>query len=121
MPPKDKSATKAAVEPTDEKVTISIKDENGRQYRLSSDELGPADDLVCRQQLGFPAAHFLEHFSGDSLLVVMWLARRKTGEPNLPFQKVLSKYSTYQALNSLEVEVEGLDEADEAPLAEEDS
>ena len=122
MPPKDKSAKTSALQQAhDDAVTIVIKDKEGRTYRLRSDELGPADDLVCRQQTGFPTSHFLENFSGDTLLVVIWLARRKAGEANLPFQKILARYPSNKDLEALEVDIEGLDEDDDHPLADDDS
>jgi len=103
MPPKNKNA--GTQDDTPESMVITVI-EDGKTYRLRSDELGPADDLACRQQIGYPSGHFLENFGGDSVLVVLWLARRKQGEPNLPFQKVLEKYPTYKAMEALDFEVE---------------
>lgn len=103
MPPKNKNAGTRDDAPESMVITVI---EDGKTYRLRSDELGPADDLACRQQIGYPAGHFLENFGGDSVLVVLWLARRKQGEPNLPFQKVLEKYPTYAAMEALDFEVE---------------
>ncbi len=117
MPPRDRAA--ASPENSSGVTVITITD-GTKKYELRSDELGPADDLVSRQQTGYPVAHFLEKFSSDSMVVVIWMARRKSGEPNLLFQSVLNQFPTYADLNALDAQVEyddGEDE-DESPLPE---
>lgn len=115
MPPKDKSNKKN--EPQEQ--VVSIKD-GDKTYRLSTDDLGPADDLVARQQTGFPVSHFMDTFGADAFVVFIWMARRKSGEPNLTFNEVIKKYPNYSALNSLEAEWEE-QEADSDPLPDETS
>lgn len=119
MPPKDKTEKakqSASEKPNHLQITIT---EDGKQYRLRSDELGPADDLACRQATGYPVGHFLDNFSSDSYVVVIWVARRKHGEPNLPFGKVLDAYPTYAAFSDLDVDVK-YDNEEPDPLADED-
>lgn len=117
MPPKAKGKSAATSESG---AFITIKD-GDKTYNLSSDELGPGDDLVCRQQTGFPVTHFFDPFAGDSMTVVIWMARRKSGEPNLGYQAVLADYPTYKSLEGLEAEFDEVEDvkkkaADEDPL-----
>ena len=114
MPPKNQNKE---AESQDQVVTIKDGD---KTYRLSTDDLGPADDLVARQQTGFPVSHFMDTFGADAFVVFIWMARRKSGEPNLTFNEVIKKYPTYKALNSLEAEWEG-EEVDSDPLPDETS
>lgn len=119
MPPKATKADKAA---ETEAQVITIRDTKAeKSYRLSTDDLGPADDLMARQQTGFPVSHFMDTFGADAFVVFIWMARRKSGEPNLSFHEVIKKYPTYKDLNSLEAEWEGEDQEEVDPLAEEDS
>lgn len=129
MPPKKKKVTVSGSKEEGEEqkhVTITITD-GDKSYRLRSDELGPGDDLVARQQTGYPVGHFLENFSSDSMVVVIWMARRKSGEPNLGFQNVMSKYPTYASFSKLDAEIvyDGEGEDDDSddgdgPLADDD-
>jgi hypothetical protein len=115
MPPKDKAKSAAKSEGG---AVITITD-GDRKYKLASDELGPADDLASRQATGYPVGHFLETFSSDSMVVVIWMARRKTGEPNLAFQSVMADYPTYAAFKDLKADYVTPDDED-APEVEAD-
>jgi hypothetical protein len=115
MPPKDK---KLGSKPVDDdeavKATLIVKD-GDKEYRLHTDDFGPADTMACRQQTGLPVEHYMTNIGLDSMIVIIWVARRNSGEPNLAFQKVLSKYGTTEAVNALEFEIEYDD--DEEPEA----
>lgn len=84
----------------------------GKTYDLDPSKLGPGDDLICRQQVGFPLQGFLtqEVFGADSLLVLVWTCRRKAGEPNLTFAEVLAEYPTYESLNDAGFDIESIDD-----------
>ena len=120
MPPKNKGKSAAQGK---KGAVITITD-GSKRYVLRSSELGPGDDLVSRQQTGYPVGHFLETFSSDSMVVVIWMARRKSGEPNLSFQAVLADYPTYDDFEGLEAdfeEVSAKEEEAEDPLDDEPS
>lgn len=86
---------------------------------LDFDQLGPADDLLARQQAGFPVSTFvgMAAFSGDSLLVLWWLARRKNGERRLAFGNVLKDFPTNKAIEEAGFKAEWVtaDELDADP------
>ena len=89
---------------------------DGKVYDISPSQLGPGDDLVTRQQVGFPLMPFLREdvFGADSILILLWTGRRKNGEPNLTFNDVLAEYPTYEALENIDFEIESIDEDPEA-------
>lgn len=94
----------------------------GRMYRLSESDLGPGDDLICRAQTGayvggegFALTGLMARLSNgdvtrvgtDVLLLVVWFARRKNGEPNLTFTEVLNDSgSSAELMRDLKMEVE---------------
>lgn len=110
MPPKPQTtlaareANKTEEEP--DPVYTMVVEEGDKTYRLKSDELGPADRLACRQQTGLSLQEVMTRFDTDSVLFILWLARRKSGEPNLGFQQVLSKYPTDTSLSKIGFHVE---------------
>lgn len=118
MPPKNQNAAESV--PNRLKITIK---EGTKTYVLDSDDLGPADERICRQETGFPLAHFLSQFGPDSIVACVWQARRKSGEPNLSYAQVEKRYPTYKSLDALDVEFDTDFEDEEAPdpLADEDS
>lgn len=73
---------------------------SGKTLELDTTQLGPGDDLVSRQQTGFPVTGFLDQaaIGADSLLILWWMARRKNGEPALTFAEVLLEFPSYQAI-----------------------
>lgn len=114
MPPKNVVAEQKAEE--QETYTVVITD-GDKTYRLNTDSLGPADDLIARQQTGFPVSQFIQTGGNDSLVAMIWMARRKAGEPNLAFQQVLKHYPTNSSLNALEVKFEDSKGEEIDPLA----
>jgi hypothetical protein len=111
---------KATPDEEETPVYVMVVKEGDKTYRLKSDELGPADRLACRQQTGLSLQEVMSRFDTDSVLFVLWLARRKSGEPNLAFNQVLSKYPTDASLGKIDFHVEDRDgnevEVDEDPL-----
>ena len=105
MPAKEKKIG-AAVETEEEvdKATLIVKD-GDKEYRVHSDDFGPADTMVCRQQTGLPVEHYLTDIGADTMLIVIWMARRKSGEPNLPFANVMKRYKTNADMNKLEFDI----------------
>ncbi len=107
--------------PEEDPVYVMVVKERDKTYKLRSDELGPADRLACRQQTGLSLQEVMARQDTDTPLFILWLARRKSGEPNLPFQKVLDKYPTDKLVNTLDFKIEDLDgnevEVDDDPLA----
>ena len=125
MPAKQKTslAARETSEPEEEEVQvyIMIVTEGEKTYRLRSDELGPADRLACRQQTGLSLSEVMGRQDTDTPLFILWLARRKSGEPNLAFQQVLKKYPTDAMVNKLDFKVEDEEgnevEVEDDPLA----
>ena len=60
------------------------------QLVLLTKQVGPADDLLCRQTIGFPLTFFLnaDALAIDGATALWWFAKRKNGHP---------KYSWSQA------------------------
>lgn len=123
MPPKKTKAEESQTPVITLRETIKDGDrETVKTYRLDSNDLGPADDLISRQQTGFPVSTFMDNFGADAFVVFIWMARRKSGEPNLQYSEVVKKYPNYAALNAIEADWDGADEgADEDPLPDETS
>lgn len=71
----------------------------GETYRLHLSDIGVQDDLICRKHTGFPFQEFRDNWSPTSILVFVWMARRKAGENNLPFAKVAADYLTDEAVH----------------------
>ncbi len=93
-------------------------------WTLNVDDLGPADDILSRKATGLPVTPFFEEdkFGADSLLILLWFARRKSGEPTLQWQAVLDEYPTYGAIADAEFDIKADEEADEDdPLASDES
>jgi hypothetical protein len=123
MPPKSQTTLAAReqnkVEEEDERVVVMIVVDGDKEHRLRSDELGPADRLACRQQTGLSLQEVLSRFDTDTPLFIMWLARRKRGEPNLAFQQILSKFPTDRSIGKLDFRMEdseGKEIGDDDPL-----
>lgn len=89
-------------------------------------DLGPADDLRARKECGLPVTQFVseERFGLDSLAVLWWTARRKTGEPKLKFSEVVKRFPNQVEMAEMmdedrfTIEEIGADdeEGDEGPL-----
>lgn len=111
----------AADESAPQRLKITVKD-GTKVYHLDSDELGPKYSRLCRQQTGQPYESYLENFGSDSMVVVIWLSRLLSGEPNLLYSQVEAKYDTNKKLSALEFEFNeeksGETSEDEDPLAD---
>lgn len=97
------------------RITIS-----GNTWVLHMADLGPNDDLVARKETGLPVTPFFEEdrFGMDSLLIMYWMARRKSGENNLRYATVVEEFPTYQSVIDADILVEALesdDETEDAP------
>jgi hypothetical protein len=75
----------------------------GRTLQLHFRDLGPADDVVSRAEAGVPISGVeLNIATGkdlmglDRILVMWWMARRKSGEPNLHYHEVVAEFPTYE-------------------------
>ena len=86
-----------------------------KEYTLHPADLGPADDLAARRETGFPVSPFFEQerFGSDSLLVLYWTARRKSGEPGLRFAEVLEMFPNMQAIEDAKFEIKAIEEESE--------
>lgn len=104
-----------ATEPTDLRdvaLRISLNVNGERLTReLHLADLGPADDLEARKQTTFPIMPFFAAtaFGTDSILVIWWMACRKSGDPGLQYRNVLEQFPTYRALAAAEPELVRLD------------
>lgn len=94
-----------------ERVAIRIT-LNGESHTLHIRDLGPQDDLVARKQVGLPVTPFFaeDRFGMDSLLIIYWMARRKSGESNLQFQTVLNEFPTYESVTGAGFQIEALED-----------
>lgn len=83
----------------------------GQTYTLHIADLGPQDDLVARKETGLPVTPFFaeDRFGMDSLLIVYWMARRKSGEANLRFQQVLDEFPSYASISDSDFKLEALE------------
>lgn len=107
-------------EPEEDSVYVMVVKEGDRTYKLRTDEMGPADRLACRQQTGLSLREVMAREDTDTPLFILWLARRKSGEPNLPFQKVLDKYPTDKLVEKhLDFHIEDL-EGNEVAVGDDD-
>lgn len=81
-------------------------------YTLHMADLGPNDDLVARKETGLPVTPFFEEerFGMDSLMMMYWMARRKSGEPKLRYQAVVDEFPTYQSVMDANIQVEAIEE-----------
>lgn len=101
----------------------------GNEYVLHVDDLGPQDDLLSRKQTGLPVTPFFEDekFGSDSLLIMYWMARRKSGEDRLRYQDVINEFPSYKSISEAKFEVEAVenvpdDDGDDShPLDSDDS
>lgn len=127
MPAKTKTTLTArekvsAPEVQDAPVYVMCVEENGKTFKLRNDELGPADRTVMRQETGLSLNEVLSRFDTDSPLYILWLARRKSGEPNLRFAQVIKNYKNDRDLERLNFRIEDLDgnevDVDDDPLAD---
>ncbi len=77
----------------DVKFTITCEAEN-RTLELTLGDLGPRDDLISKRETGYPVTGFFgfEQVTSLSVLILWWMARRHSGEPNLPWKKVEGAY-----------------------------
>jgi hypothetical protein len=78
----------------------------GETRELHMSDLGPGDDRVSRAQTGFPVMPYFngERFGADSILVLWWMARRKSGEPDLRYAEVEAEFPSYDDLEGVEIE-----------------
>lgn len=53
----------------------------GQTYLLDFADLGPRDDIAIRRETGMPVSSYImqDRFSSDSIAVIIWVARRKSG------------------------------------------
>lgn len=70
----------------------------GEEYRLHLADIGPEDNRISRKQTGFPISRFFEDFDSDSILAIVWMARRKAGETNLHYRQLEAQYSTTESI-----------------------
>lgn len=87
----------SAPEATGKAMQISV---NGKEYVIDFAALGPGDDLESRRQTGIPVTPFFDEktIASDSMVILIWMARRKNGEPGLRFDRVLEEFPTYEHL-----------------------
>lgn len=85
---------------------------NENEYVLHMADLGPNDDLIARKETGLPVTPFFEEerFGMDSLMMMYWMARRKSGEPKLRYAQVIEEFPTYQSVMDAQIEVEAIEE-----------
>ena|SRR5690554_5392550 len=100
-------------------LNLSVGD---KTYTLHMDDLGPHDDLLARKQTGLPVTPFFEdeRFGTDSMMMLLWIARRKDGEPNLRYDEVIKEYPNMKAIQEANFRIEAEEQVeveDETPLA----
>jgi hypothetical protein len=111
----------------DPHVTMTVEWE-GRKYTISQDDVGPADDMMCRAQTaditqgrGFTvsgmmttlAKGFTAEAGTDVFAVLIWICRRKAGEHDLTVTDVMNALPSFRELiEKLRIEMV-VDEEDE--------
>lgn len=93
-------AKEGTVRQGDRVVSIKFR---GDVLRLSLFDLGPGDDEVSRRQAGFAISGQLmgidaDEVGIDTVLRILWFARRKNGERSLSWAELRSEYATYGPL-----------------------
>lgn len=93
-----------------QRTALKIKCDDG-EWTLHMSDLGPRDDIEARKATGLPVTPYFndERFGMDSLLIIMWIARRKAGEPRLRFDDVMDEFPTYESLTEKHVEIEAVE------------
>lgn len=95
----------------------------GRTLTFTEDDIGPGDDFICRAQTrewfrdqgldheGYSVTELVSqlrkggHPGTDVVLTVLWVARRKNGEPSLSFaQAIADAGSVKQLLAELDLD-----------------
>lgn len=77
----------------------------GRKLSISLGQLGPGDDLECRRQTGWPFSGFVSllrkdgHAGFDVVATVLWMARRKNGEPDLTLEQAFEEAGSIEQLS----------------------
>lgn len=104
-------------------VTGMIIRHGDKEYPLNLEDLGPEDDLVCRRATGMPISPFFgqDVFGTDSLLMMYWFARRKSGDLNLRYEDLLKTFPTFKSVEDADFEIRGIEETDDDPLESEES
>jgi hypothetical protein len=109
--PKPGARKKAEAQRTALRITLKDK-----TYTLHMSDLGPRDDLEARKETGIAVMPFFhaERFASDAVLMVLWMARRKSGEPDLRYTQVLDEFPNWSDLEGVEL-AEVTDEEDDSP------
>jgi hypothetical protein len=109
--PKPGARRKAEAQRTALRITLK-----GETRTLHMSDLGPRDDLEARKETGIAVMPFFhgERFGGDAILIIWWMARRKSGEPDLRYSQVLDEFPSWNDLEGVEIE-EITDEEDDSP------
>lgn len=101
--PRQAEAARAALDPATiegdappprpARVGIRVTWDDEEPLTLWTDEVGPGDDLECRQATGFPLSLFLnaDQLTADAAAAVYWFARRKNGSPKFTLAQTFTK------------------------------
>jgi len=84
-------------------------------YLLHIDDIGPEDDRIARREIGHPITPLIDEgyeFGADSILDLVWLARRKAGETNLRYGALVQQYPSIRAIAAAEPEISAIEEDD---------
>lgn len=73
------------------------------QWTFHTADLGPRDHMAVRKETGMPFRWFIQsdHHDIDSLGVMIWMARRKNGEPGLLLDDVFDQLGSDEDFNRL--------------------
>jgi hypothetical protein len=98
-----------------ESVTLKWR---GRTLTFTDDDIGPADDFICRAQTrewfremgmdhdGYTVTELVAqlqkggHPGTDVVLTMLWVARRKNGEPSLSFAQAMAEAGSVKQLTA---------------------
>ena len=119
--PKPGSTPSAQVDKDGKRTGLIVKC-GDKEYRLNPVDIGPRDDLMCRRETGFPVSPFFdsERFGTDSLLIIFWVARVKSGEKTLRFEDVLAQFPNMTSIEEAGFEIVAEEEDEEDPLESEE-
>lgn len=101
---------------------IKISTADGRDWTLHMSDLGPNDDIMARKATGLPVTPYFmdDRFGMDSLLVIMWIARRKSGEPNLRWDDVVNEFPTYESIGTAGISIEAVEDGPQDAVQDEE-
>lgn len=92
-----------------------VCERDGKDITLRASSIGPSDEQVCQAQAGVDVWQAMTRPDNlTNIAAVYWMARRKNGERDLQFKKVVKTFPNVQAVIDAGIDVWVPDEDTEA-------